>query len=74
MARTKSGDTFSGFVLKKTAAEIVLKDAQLKELHIATADIQKLAAQSVSAMPEGLLADLDAQQAADLLEFLSSLK
>jgi putative heme-binding domain-containing protein len=74
VARTKSGDTFAGFVVKKTATEIVLKDAQLKELHIPTADIQKLAAQSVSAMPEGLLADLEPQQAADLLEYLSSLK
>ena len=74
VARTKSGDAFSGFLIKRTSTEVVLKDAQLKELRIPIADIEKLAPQPVSAMPEGLLSDLDAAQAADLLEYLSQLK
>ncbi|HSU68598.1 MAG TPA: c-type cytochrome, partial [Tepidisphaeraceae bacterium] len=74
VARTKSGDTFSGFLVRKTDAEVILKDPQLKEIRIPAADIERLAPQSISAMPEGLLNDLDSQQAADLLEFLASLK
>jgi putative heme-binding domain-containing protein len=74
VARMRNGDTFSGFLIKQSSHEIVLKDPQLKELHLPASDVQKLAQQTISAMPEGLLADLDAQQAADLLEFLGSLK
>ena len=74
VVRTKNGDTFSGLLVKKTDQEFVIKDAQLKEIHIPQVDIQKTVAQSVSAMPEGLLGDLEAQQAADLLEFVASLK
>jgi putative heme-binding domain-containing protein len=74
IVRTKSGDTLSGFLLKKTDQELVLKDAQLKEVRIPLADVEKSVASAVSAMPEGILADLDAQQAADLLEWLCRLK
>ena len=38
------------------------------------AKVEKLAAQKTSIMPEQLLRDLTAEQAADLLEFLASLK
>jgi putative heme-binding domain-containing protein len=70
VCRTKDGDTYSGFMAKKTDQEIVLKDAQLKLISIKTDDIDKLKAQSISAMPEGLLGDLDPQQAADLVAYL----
>jgi putative heme-binding domain-containing protein len=74
VVRTKAGDTLSGFLIKKTDEEIVLKDAQLKEVHVPAGDVQRMAVQSISAMPEGLLADLEPQQAADLIEFLSKQK
>ena len=74
VVRTKSGDTYTGFLVKKTAAEITIKDAQLKFIKLPTADVQKMVPQPISAMPEGLLADLEAQQAADLLAFVSSLR
>lgn len=74
VVRTKSGDIYSGFLLSKTNREIVLKDQQRKQIRIPAADVQRMAAQPISAMPEGLLADLDAQQAADLLAFVASLK
>ena len=41
---------------------------------LATADIEQQATTPTSLMPEGLVRDLTAQQVADLLEFLSSLK
>ena len=72
--RTTSGDTYVGFLLGKTDKEVVIKDAQLKQTHIPAADIHKMVAQPISAMPDGLLSDLEAQQAADVLEFVASLK
>jgi putative heme-binding domain-containing protein len=72
--QTKAGDLYSGFLITKTDQEVVIKDATLKVTHVPTSDVQKLSAQVISAMPEGLLSDLEAQQAADLLEFVSSLK
>ncbi len=73
LVRTKSGDVINGLLLSKTDAEVVLKDTT-KQYHIPAADIQKMVAQTLSAMPEGLLADLSPQDAADLLTFLAGLK
>jgi putative heme-binding domain-containing protein len=74
LVRTQKGDVHSGLLVKHTPQQIILKYAQLKETTIATAEVNRLMPQPISAMPEGLLADLTAQQAADLLEFLQSLK
>lgn len=72
--RTKSGDTVSGFLVKQTAGQIVLKTPDLKEVHIPTTTIEKMTTEKLSAMPEALLADLEPQEAADLLEYLTTLK
>ncbi len=72
--KTKSGEIFSGFLVSKTDQEVVLKGADLKLVHVAAGDVQKLTAQPVSAMPEGLLGDLERPQAVDLLEYLGTLK
>jgi putative heme-binding domain-containing protein len=74
VVKRKSGDVVTGFLVAKTDREVVIKDAQLQQIHIPTADVAKMVTQPISAMPEGLLADLEAQQAADLVEFLSTLK
>jgi putative heme-binding domain-containing protein len=71
---TKQEASYSGFLLKRTSEEILLKDATLAEVRIPTGQIKSLEAQQLSAMPEGLLQALSAQDAADLLEYLSSLK
>ncbi|HEY2584541.1 MAG TPA: PQQ-dependent sugar dehydrogenase [Tepidisphaeraceae bacterium] len=72
--RTKSGDTFSGILVTKSDQGIVLKTPDLKQTRIAAADADRVVTQSISAMPEGLLSDLEPQQAADLLAFVASLK
>jgi len=74
LVKTKSGDVFTGLLVKQTDQEIVLKDATLKETHVAAGDVEKITPQTVSAMPEGLLNDLTAQQAADLIAFLQTQK
>ncbi len=73
MIKTKGGDRLTGLLVRKNDTEVVLRDAT-KEHHFPAADVEKLTQQTTSAMPEGLLSNLTAQEAADLLEFLSTLK
>ncbi len=53
---------------------VVLKDAQGKTINVPGAEVEQLVPQSRSLMPELLLRDLTAQQVADLLEFLTTLR
>jgi putative heme-binding domain-containing protein len=71
---TTSGQVFTALMVKKDAKEVVFKDAENKEIRLAVADMEKLSPARESLMPSGLLADFTAQQAADLLEFLSQKK
>ncbi len=70
----KDGRILAGVLVEKTAAAVVIKDAQGKTIHVANADIERTAQQARSLMPDLLLRDLTAQQAADLLEFLATLR
>jgi putative heme-binding domain-containing protein len=70
----KNGGTKAGFPAESTATELTLKEAGGVTEKIATADIAKTTAAPVSMMPEGLLQSLTAQEAADLLAYLQSLK
>ncbi|MDB5173978.1 MAG: yliI 2 [Phycisphaerales bacterium] len=74
VVRKKSGDVVSGFLVSRDVTEIVIKDAERKLVHIAAADVAKMQIQPVSTMPEGVIADLEQQQAADLLEYLATHK
>jgi putative heme-binding domain-containing protein len=67
----RDGDELTGFVVKRTAAEWVLRDETLKEHTVRLSDVKESRESTLSAMPEGLLAPLTAQEAADLLEFLA---
>ena len=73
MLKKKDSERISGFLVSRSDREIVLRDPQ-KIHHIPTAEVEKLIPQTVSAMPEGLLSNLTEQEAADLLEYLSTLK
>ncbi len=70
----KNGEPQTGFIVSRTDAEISLKVATGETLRLPAANIAKLAPQQLSLMPEGLIANLTAQEAADLLAFLESLK
>ncbi len=74
LVRTKGGEVYRGFVVSEGDSEIVLKDAEQKLIHVKVGDIDKKVAETISAMPEGLLADLEPQQAADLLQYLAGKK
>lgn len=68
---TKGGATLSGFISERTADTVTLRQADGTAAKIPTTSITKTNTQRISVMPEGLLASFTAQEAADLLEFLS---
>ena len=63
----------SGFVLQRNATELVLRDATLVEQRVKLSDVKESRESTLSAMPEGLLAPLTAQEVADLLDYLLKL-
>jgi putative heme-binding domain-containing protein len=60
----------TGFVLKRTSTELILRDENLTEHKLKLPDLKDTRESALSAMPEGLLSSLTAQEAADLLEYL----
>ena len=74
MVETKDGRSISGVVVDRNDQAITLKDAQNKTHKIATDDIDGIFPQAKSLMPDHQLRDFTAEQAADLLEYLSTLK
>jgi putative heme-binding domain-containing protein len=74
LVETADGLVHTGLLAEKTAEKVVLKNAGDKELQLPAKKVERLVPQQKSLMPELLLRDLSAEQAADLLEFLASLK
>jgi hypothetical protein len=64
----------SGLLVEKTGIEAVLRDAGGQTIRIALADIELMETQPTSLMPEQLLREMTASQAADLLEYLATRK
>ena len=69
----KDGLAYSGFVVRESAAELVIRTEDNPALAISRAQVASDVRSSSSAMPEGLLQALTAQEAADLLAYLKSL-
>ena len=74
LAETDDGRLVTGLLVKKDDSEVVLKDAQDKEIRIPAKEIERLVPQRQSLMPDLLLRDMTADQVADLLAYLSSLQ
>ncbi|MEZ6046773.1 MAG: PQQ-dependent sugar dehydrogenase [Planctomycetaceae bacterium] len=71
---TEDGLTLAGRIIGQGPDGIVILDNELKQHTVAMDEIDDVEEQKKSLMPEQLFRDLSADQAADLLEFLSSLK
>ena len=74
---TKAGKVYTGIITERTKQQVVLnvlKDGKAEQVRIPASEVEELVLQKKSLMPDQLLRDLTAQQAADLLEFLASLK
>jgi putative heme-binding domain-containing protein len=74
MVERSDGQVLSGLLVRQTEAEVVLRHADGKEIHIPAAEVERFSPQQKSLMPDLLLRDMTAEQVADLLEFLASLR
>jgi putative heme-binding domain-containing protein len=74
VARTASGRVATGLLVKRDEKEVVLRDAQNKDTVLAAKDVEELRPSPISLMPDGQLASMTAQDAADLLEYVASRK
>ena len=68
--KTLDGRSFTGLITKRDEKELVLREANNMEMRLKADNIEEVRASRQSLMPDGLLADLTPQQAADLLAFL----
>ena len=74
LVETTDGQVVTGLLVKNDLTGITLKDARNQLQQIAAANIERSAPQPLSLMPELMLRDLTAQQAADLVSYLHSLR
>jgi putative heme-binding domain-containing protein len=74
LARTTDGQSFAGALVKRDEKLVVLRDNQGKEISLAAEEVEEMRPSHTSLMPDGQLASLTAQEAADLLEYLAQQK
>ena len=74
LVETKDGESILGVIVNDTASSITLRQAYGVETVVFRSNIKKLKNQGQSLMPEGLEEGLKAQDLADLLEFISTVK
>jgi putative heme-binding domain-containing protein len=74
LVETHDGTVATGLLVNKNEREVVLRTAQDKEIRLASTAVAAMQSQATSLMPEMLLRDLTAEQAASLVDFLASLK
>ncbi len=74
LIETAEGKVFTGLLVKRTDEEVILRDTQNKEHHFKSDEIDGMYPQRTSLMPERLLREMTAQQVADLLAWLETLK
>ncbi|HVU87882.1 MAG TPA: PVC-type heme-binding CxxCH protein [Pirellulales bacterium] len=73
LVETASGEVHAGLIEQQNDKEVVIKNAQGKSIHVPKEDVVTIEPQRQSMMPELVLQDITAQDAADLLAFLTSL-
>ena len=74
VVETADGRTFSGRVMRRDEQQVELKTIDQERFLFDTEEIEDISPSRVSLMPEQLFRDLDAQEAADLLAYLMSLR
>jgi putative heme-binding domain-containing protein len=71
---TGDGRSLTGLLVARDANKVVLRDAQNKEITLPAGDVEAVRPSRLSLMPDGQLAGLTAQEAADVLEYLATRK
>jgi hypothetical protein len=65
---------YAGFLVEKTDKQVVLRDVNRQQVRVPADEVEALVEQEKSLMPELVLSEITAQDAADLLAFLESCK
>lgn len=73
LVETAQGQTYLGFLVEDNDKQVVLRDQKNQLIRVPKGDVETLQKQTVSLMPELVLKDVTAQDAADLLAYLASL-
>ncbi len=74
LAVTDDGRSVTGLLVERNEDTVALVDASGKRTDLAPETVEELSPLPTSLMPENLLRDLSAQQAADLVAYLQSLR
>jgi putative heme-binding domain-containing protein len=74
VAQTADGRSLTGLLVRRDESAVVLRDGQNKEITLAAREIEMLQPARLSLMPDGQLAGLTPQEAADLLAYLATRK
>lgn len=74
VVETTRGKVYAGFIPSQTDEQISLKAIDGLVLNLPRSEVEEIVKQSVSLMPELVLKNVTAQDAADLLAYLASLK
>jgi uncharacterized repeat protein (TIGR03806 family) len=74
VVETTAGQIYSGLLVEKRSDAVVLKNDKNELIRIAAGEVERMAPQQKSLMPDLLLRDLTARQVADLTAFLDSLE
>ena len=69
---TDDGKIYNGLLVSQTDLEVILKTAERKTVRIAKSTIELMRKSPQSLMPEGILGDQTAQEAADLLAWFGA--
>ena len=68
------GNRVAGFILERSEEEVLLRDLANQEHQILVSNIKTTSQSPLSAMPMGITQNLTIQEAADLVDYLQSLK
>lgn len=74
LVETTDGRVVTGILVSRGNNEVVLRDAANREVRLPANQVERIRQSPLSLMPDELLRDLTPQQAADLLEYLVSLR
>jgi putative heme-binding domain-containing protein len=74
LAQTSDGRSLTGVLVKRDETTVVLRDAEGNEIILPAASVEEMQPSRMSLMPEAQMSGLTAQEAADLLEYLTERK
>jgi len=74
LVETTQGRVHTGLLVSRTDKQVVIREANGKEILVPADNVEMIIAQPKSLMPELLVKDMTSKQLADLLAFLETLK